>query len=103
MVSVNTYVYELCKIGSEGTRDRRETRKIEASVLDRVSERRSSSRSKFRGHCHQCGKRPRLHLAHDLTAVCLHGYLADAKFAADLLVQQTGDDQCHHLTFTRRE
>ncbi|MEY9101446.1 hypothetical protein ABIA24_004419 [Sinorhizobium fredii] len=37
-------------------------------------------------HVYQVGKRFRFHLAHDLTAVCLHGDLADTEFEADLLV-----------------
>ena len=43
--------------------------------------------------CHQIGKRVGLHLAHDLAAVRLHRDLADAEFAADLFVQQTGYDE----------
>jgi len=32
-----------------------------------------------------------------------HGDLADAEFAADLLVQQAGHDQRHHVALARRE
>ena len=40
------------------------------------------------GHGDQVGERLGLHLAHDLASVRLDGDLADAEFAADLLVQQ---------------
>ena len=50
-----------------------------------------------RGHRHKARKGAGVHLAHHLTAVRLHRDLADAEFAAHLLIQQTGDDQRHHL------
>src|SRR5688500_9443387 len=56
-----------------------------------------------RGHRHEIRKRVGLHLAHDLPSVCFHRDLTDAEFSADLLIQQTGDDERHHLSFARRE
>ena len=63
----------------------------------------TNRRREARVHPHKVRKRVCPHLAHHLTSVRLDGDLADAKFAADLLVQQTGDDQRHHFMFTRRE
>jgi hypothetical protein len=64
---------------------------------------RRRPQAEARGHCHQVRKRVGLHLAHDLTSVRLDGDLADAEFAADLFVQQAGNDQCHHLAFARSQ
>src|SRR6476646_3274379 len=41
-------------------------------------------------HPYEVRERIRLHLAHHPTSMRLHGDLADAKFTADLLVQETG-------------
>jgi hypothetical protein len=35
--------------------------------------------------------------------VGLHRDLADTELGCDLFVQQAGDDQCHGLSFARRE
>jgi len=43
------------------------------------------------------------HLLHHLASVCLHRDLADAEVAADLFIQQTGDDQRHDLALARSE
>ena len=40
-------------------------------------------------HRHERGQRVRLHLAHYLPAVRLHGDLADAELAADLFIEET--------------
>ena len=61
------------------------------------------SQAESRGHGDQLGKRVCLHFAHHLTSVRLDRDLADPKFAADLLVQQTRDDQRHHLAFAWSE
>ena len=52
-----------------------------------------------RCHVHQVGERGGLHFSHHPASVCLHRDLADAKLGTDLLVQQTGDYQRHHLPF----
>ena len=52
-------------------------------------------------HFHQIGERIGLHLLHDFTSMGLHRDLTDAEFAANLFVQQTGDDQGHDLSFAR--
>ena len=78
----------------------RSTTQVETRRVMRICER---PQAEARGHRHQVGKRVGLHLAHHLTSVRLDGDLADAELAADLLVQQTGDDQRHHLAFARRE
>ncbi len=43
-----------------------------------------------RGHRHEVGQRPGVHLAHHLGAMRLHGDLSDPQLRADLLVQQPG-------------
>src|SRR5437773_10251096 len=59
-------------------------------ILPSELSRRSHTES--RRHGDQLGKRVCLHLAHHLASVGLYGDLADAKFSADLFVQQTRDD-----------
>ena len=44
-----------------------------------------------------------LHLPHHLAAMRLDGDLADAELAADLLVQEAGHDQDHHLALAWRQ
>ena len=55
------------------------------------------------GHPHEIGQRIGFHLPHHLTALGFHGNLARAELAADLLVQQAGHHETHHLALTRRE
>jgi hypothetical protein len=43
-------------------------------------------------HSHQLGEGIRLHLLHHLPTMCLYRDLANAEFAADLLVQLAGHD-----------
>src|SRR5258706_9914069 len=59
--------------------------------------------AEFCRHVHQVRERPRLHFAHDPSPMRLHRDLADVEFATNLLVQQSGDDQCHDLPFTWTE
>jgi hypothetical protein len=47
---------------------------------------------------HQIRDRRGGHLAHETSPMGLDGNFADAQPAADLLVQQTGGDEVHHLT-----
>src|ERR1700733_10506 len=63
----------------------------------------SSRKAELRGHLNQIGDGIGLHLFHDLASVRLHGNLADAQFAADLLVWPAGGYQCHHLAFATGE
>jgi hypothetical protein len=56
-----------------------------------------------RGDSHQLGQRLDSHLPHNPASVGLHRDLADTEPGRDLLVQQAGDDQCHDLSFARRE
>src|SRR6185436_8751292 len=55
------------------------------------------------GHAHELGQRLRTHLAHRIAAVDLHGDLADADFARDLLVHEPGGDVADHLLLARRQ
>ena len=55
------------------------------------------------GNLYQVGERLGLHLLHYLASVCLHGDLTDAELSPDLFVQQTRDDQRHHLPFATGE
>src|SRR5438046_7426127 len=70
---------------------------------DILSDLSRRSQAESRGHGDQLGKRVCLHFAHHLTSVRLDRYFADPKLAADLLVQQTRDDQRHHLAFAWSE
>src|SRR3954470_15292171 len=65
------------------------------------SDRWSSWHTESRGHADQRGQRIRLHLAHDLASMRLHGDLADAEFSRNLLIQQSQDHEGHDLTFAR--
>ena len=56
-----------------------------------------------RGHFYEVGERVGFHLLHHLAAVRLYRDLANAEFAADLLIQQAGDHQGHDLPFARGE
>ena len=51
-----------------------------------VSAFRRSCDLEFRGHIYQLGEKVGLDLSHYLTSVCLHGDLADAELATDLLI-----------------
>ncbi len=59
--------------------------------------------SEPRRHVDQVRERASLHFTHHLASVCLHGDLADTELEADLLVQQTGDHQCHDLLLPAAE
>ena len=52
-----------------------------------ISVRRHRCMAQFCGHSYELGERIGFHLLHNPAAVCLHGDLADSKFATDLLVQ----------------
>src|SRR3954471_18293649 len=67
------------------------------------SDRWSSWHTESRGHADQRGQRVRLHLAHDLASMRLHGDLADAEFSRNLLIQQPQYHKRHDLTFARGE
>jgi len=54
-------------------------------------------------HSHQLGQRFRLHLAHDIAAMNLHGNLANVEIGGDLLVQTAGHHQRHHFSFARAQ
>src|ERR1700685_1897547 len=54
-------------------------------------------------HIHKVREGRRLHLAHDLSAMCLYGDLCHAKLRAHLFVQEPADYQGHDVTLTRRE
>src|ERR1700679_2490297 len=54
-------------------------------------------------HIHKVREGRRLHLAHDLSAMRLHGDLRHAKLPAHLFVQEPADYQGHDVTLTRRE
>src|SRR5579863_6936374 len=58
---------------------------------------------KLGGYFDESGDRVGFHLLHDLSPMRFNSNLADAKFAADLFVQQAGDDQHHDLPFTGSE
>src|ERR1700681_2563617 len=75
---------------------------LSADLLD-YSTLSCRSQAESRGHGDQLGKRVGLHLAHHLTSVRLDRDLADTKFAADLLIQQTRDHQRHHLALAWSE
>src|SRR5215467_8086424 len=55
------------------------------------------------GDSHQFGEGIDSHLPHNPAPVGLHRDLADTELGCDLFVQQAGDDQCHGLSFARRE
>src|SRR2546425_4009562 len=74
-----------------------------ATPHSRLVSRRRSCEAEARGHFHQVGQRASLYLSHHVASVRLHGDFADAKLATDLLVQPTGNDQRHHLSFAGGE
>ncbi len=55
------------------------------------------------GHFYETGKRLGPHFSHDLASMRLYCDLAYPELAADLLIQQTGDDQPHDLLFAVTE
>src|SRR5262249_72370 len=67
--------------------------------------RASSSRGELKAgsHAHELAHRGRLHFAHHLSSVHLHGVLGDVDLATDLLVEQPRNDPFHDLAFTRRQ
>ena len=40
------------------------------------------------------------HLSHHLASMCFHGDLADTKFATNLFIHQSANDERHDLLFT---
>src|SRR5580704_6180592 len=68
-----------------------------------VSAVRCPCEAESRGHSHQVSQRAGLHFSHHLPTVSLHGDLADAELATDLLIQQAGDDQRHDFPFAAAE
>src|ERR1700728_3720941 len=54
-------------------------------------------------HIHKVREGRCLHLAHDLSAMRLHGDLRHAKLPAHLFVQEPADYQGHDVTLTRGE
>src|SRR5918996_681190 len=57
----------------------------------------------FFGHPDESCEGLGAHLAHDPTTVQLNGDLAGAQFRSDLLVEETGDDELHHVPLTVRQ
>ena len=55
------------------------------------------------GHADELRQRARLHLAHDLAAVDLHGNLGDPQLERDFLVHPALDDEAHDLPLPRRQ
>jgi hypothetical protein len=49
-------------------------------------------RLEFAGHPHQVGEGIRFHFLHHLPAVCFHCDFADTELAANLFIQQPGDN-----------
>src|SRR5579871_1661773 len=60
----------------------------------------SLHKTEFRCHANKIRNRVSLHLLHDTAPLHFDGCFAGTQFTGNLLVQQTGNHQAHHVTFT---
>ena len=88
-----------CSTTTWPTRVRRRRRRADTSPYELPAGWEAESLGRF----HKVGEGAGRHLLHHPAPVRLHRYLADAEPETDLLVQEAGDHQRHHLTFASGE
>ena len=109
---LDEYVFEAIRSGASGflVKDSEPEERVQAvrvvaggDALTSVSGVRDPWHVECGSDSHQVGEGIDSHLPHNPAPVGLHRDLADTEPGRDLLVQQAGDDQCHGLSFARRE